>query len=59
LLGWADRDEVDRGLADAPYPPNFPKQEGEPPRVQSSRMNKANWTEPDGPATEIERQDLN
>jgi hypothetical protein len=26
-----------------PYPPNFPKQEGEPPRVQPSKMNTANW----------------
>ena len=49
LLEWADRDEQDRGLGDAPYPPNFPKQEGEPPRVQPSRMNKANWV--DDPAT--------
>jgi DNA ligase D len=44
LLEWAERDETDRGLGDAPYPPNFPKQEGEPPRVQPSRMNKANWS---------------
>ena len=44
LLEWADRDERDRGLGDAPYPPNFPKMEGEPPRVQPSRMNKANWS---------------
>ena len=43
LLEWADRDEHDRGLGDAPYPPNFPKQEGEPPRVQPSRKNAANW----------------
>lgn len=43
LLEWAERDERDRGLADMPYPPNFPKQEGEPPRVQPSRMNKGNW----------------
>ncbi|MEO6885527.1 MAG: non-homologous end-joining DNA ligase [Jatrophihabitantaceae bacterium] len=49
LLDWADRDERN-GVADAPYPPNFPKQEGEPPRVQPSRMNKANWA--DAPATE-------
>jgi DNA ligase D len=45
LLEWAERDERDHGLGDAPYPPNFPKQEGEPPRVQPSRMNKANWGE--------------
>ena len=59
LLEWAERDERDRGLGDAPYPPNFPKQEGEPPRVQPSRKNKANWTEQDRPAAEVERQDLN
>ncbi len=45
LLEWAERDETDHGLGDAPYPPNFPKQEGEPPRVQPSRMNKANWSD--------------
>ena len=45
LLEWADRDERDHGLGDAPYPPNFPKQEGEPPRVQPSRMVKEHWTE--------------
>jgi DNA ligase D len=43
LLDWAARDEQDHGLGDMPYPPNYPKQEGEPPRVQPSRMNKANW----------------
>ncbi|HEV2088781.1 MAG TPA: non-homologous end-joining DNA ligase [Cryptosporangiaceae bacterium] len=37
LLEWADRDERDRGLGDAPYPPNYPKMPGEPPRVQPSR----------------------
>lgn len=37
LLEWADRDERDRGLGDAPYPPNFPKMAGEPKRVQPSR----------------------
>jgi len=59
LLEWADRDERDRGLGDAPYPPNFPKQEGEPPRVQPSRMNPANWAADDaGPPSEVEPQDL-
>jgi DNA ligase D len=48
LLEWAERDETDRGLGDAPYPPNFPKQAGEPPRVQPSRINKANWTDDEG-----------
>jgi DNA ligase D len=56
LLEWAERDEQDRGLGDAPYPPNFPKQDGEPPRVQPSRMNKANWG--DAPTDEVEPQQL-
>jgi DNA primase len=43
LLEWADRDETDHGLGDAPYPPNYPKMPGEPPRVQPSKMNAANW----------------
>jgi DNA ligase D len=47
LLEWADRDERDRGLGDAPYPPNFPKQEGEPPRVQPSKKVAAHWDESD------------
>ena len=58
LLEWADRDEHDRGLGDAPYPPNFPKQEGEPPRVQPSRMNKANWPADEVVAPTIEPQPL-
>lgn len=53
LLEWADRDERDHGLGDMPYPPNFPKMEGEPPRVQPSRMNRANWQDADAePAAE-------
>ncbi len=43
LLEWADRDEIDRKLGDAPYPPNYPKQPGEPPRVQPSKKVVANW----------------
>ncbi|HEY0540044.1 MAG TPA: DNA polymerase domain-containing protein [Actinoallomurus sp.] len=37
LLEWADRDERDHGLGDMPYPPNYPKMEGEPKRVQPSK----------------------
>ncbi|RAY11664.1 ATP-dependent DNA ligase [Actinomadura craniellae] len=37
LLELAERDERDRGLGDMPYPPNYPKMEGEPARVQPSR----------------------
>ncbi|HWB67085.1 MAG TPA: non-homologous end-joining DNA ligase [Mycobacteriales bacterium] len=40
LLEWADRDEADRGLGDAPYPPNYPKMPGEPMRVQPSRAKR-------------------
>ncbi len=40
LLERADRDERDRGLGDAPYPPQFPKMEGEPKRVQPSRAKR-------------------
>jgi DNA ligase D-like protein (predicted polymerase) len=36
LLELAARDEAN-GLADAPWPPNFPKMEGEAPRVAPSR----------------------
>jgi DNA ligase D len=40
LLELADRDERDRGLGDMPYPPNYPKMEGEPRRVQPSKARK-------------------
>jgi DNA ligase D len=59
LLEWAERDERDHGLGDAPYPPNFPKMEGEPPRVQPSRMNQANWQDDGARPVEVEPQDLN
>jgi len=36
LLEWSARDERD-GLGDMPYPPDHPKMEGEPKRVQPSR----------------------
>jgi bifunctional non-homologous end joining protein LigD len=39
LLELAARDERG-GLGDAPWPPNFRKQKGEPPRVQPSRARK-------------------
>jgi DNA ligase D len=47
LLEWADRDEADHGLGDAPYPPQYPKMPGEPPRVQPSKMNPDNWPKTD------------
>ncbi|MEU4688043.1 non-homologous end-joining DNA ligase [Actinoplanes sp. NPDC023714] len=43
LLEWSARDEKD-GLGDMPYPPDHPKMPGEPPRVQPSKINKANWS---------------
>jgi DNA ligase D len=39
LLGWWDRD-VAAGLGELPFPPDFPKMPGEPPRVQPSRARK-------------------
>ena len=40
LLELADRDEAE-GLGDAPWPPHFRKQRGEPKRVQPSRAKRA------------------
>ena len=39
LREWVERDEK-AGYGEAPYPPNFPKMPGEPPRVQPSRARK-------------------
>ena len=39
LLELAERDEAE-GLGDAPWPPHFRKQKGEPKRVQPSRAKK-------------------
>ena len=50
LLEQADRDLAERGLGDLPYPPDHPKMPGEPPRVQPSRKNPANWQRSDDPA---------
>ncbi|MBG0740991.1 non-homologous end-joining DNA ligase [Paeniglutamicibacter antarcticus] len=43
LLSWWDRD-VAAGLGELPFPPDYPKMPGEPPRVQPSRARK-----PDAP----------
>jgi DNA ligase D-like protein (predicted polymerase) len=40
LLELARQDEEERGLQDAPWPPHFPKQAGEPKRVAPSRARK-------------------
>jgi hypothetical protein len=45
LLDWSERDEHELGQGDAPYPPNFPKMEGEPPRVQPSKKVASHWGE--------------
>ncbi len=42
LLQWWERDLSD-GLGELPFPPDFPKMPGEPPRVQPSRKNPDNW----------------
>ncbi|MGM7697704.1 non-homologous end-joining DNA ligase [Microbacterium sp. A84] len=39
LLSWWERDVGD-GLGELPFPPEFPKMPGEPPRVQPSRAKK-------------------
>ena len=39
LLAWSARDMAD-GLMDAPWPPVYPKQPNEPPRVAPSRARK-------------------
>ena len=44
LLAWSDRDMAN-GLMDAPWPPVYPKQPNEPPRVAPSRARK---TDPEG-----------
>lgn len=39
LLAWWDRD-LKNGLGELPFPPDYPKMPGEPPRVQPSRAKK-------------------
>lgn len=40
LLEWVERDEKE-GRGEAPLPPHFPKEKGEPKRVQPSRAKKS------------------
>ncbi|NYE21230.1 non-homologous end-joining DNA ligase [Microbacterium immunditiarum] len=47
LLEWWQRD-LDDGLGELPFPPDFPKMPGEPPRVQPSRINPENWPKEEG-----------
>jgi DNA ligase D len=46
LLEMYARDE-EQGHGDMPYPPDYPKMPGEPPRVQPSRINPTNWESAD------------
>ncbi len=39
--------DLERGLGELPFPPDHPKMPGEPPRVQPSKKNPANWTDQD------------
>ena len=39
LLEWWERD-LENGIGELPFPPDFPKMPGEPPRVQPSRAKK-------------------
>jgi DNA ligase D len=39
LMGWWERD-LAAGLGELPFPPDFPKMPGEPPRVQPSRARR-------------------
>ncbi|MDH3499045.1 MAG: ATP-dependent DNA ligase [Acidimicrobiia bacterium] len=43
LMEWMVRDEEEYGQGEAPWPPQYPKMPGEPPRVQPSKMVKENW----------------
>jgi hypothetical protein len=54
---WATIDDVacsiepllrlydESGLGEMPYPPDYPKMPGEPPRVQPSKKVEAHWDE--------------
>jgi len=39
LMEWVARDE-ENGIGEAPWPPNYPKMPGEPPRVQPSKQRR-------------------
>jgi hypothetical protein len=38
-MEWVVRDE-ENGIGEAPWPPNYPKMPGEPPRVQPSKQRR-------------------
>ena len=43
LLEQFERDKTDRGEGELPYPPDYPKMPGEPPRVQPSKKVAEHW----------------
>ncbi|MGU3409309.1 non-homologous end-joining DNA ligase [Microbacterium sp. M1A1_1b] len=45
LLAWWERD-LENGLGELPFPPDFPKMPGEPPRVQPSRAKRPATEQP-------------
>jgi DNA ligase D len=47
LMGWWERD-LAAGLGELPFPPDYPKMPGEPPRVQPSRARKPAADSPGG-----------
>lgn len=49
LLAWWERD-VEDGLGELSFPPEFPKMPGEPPRVQPSKKVAAHWNADGEPA---------
>jgi DNA ligase D-like protein (predicted polymerase) len=54
LLELSARDEAE-GLGDAPWPPNYRKQDGEPPRVQPSRKRRPD-ADYDSPGARADRE---
>lgn len=48
LLEWWRRD-LEAGLGELSFPPEFPKMPGEPPRVQPSKKVEGNWDANGGP----------
>ncbi len=48
LLRLAEQDEA-AGLPDAPWPPHYDKQAGEPPRVQPSKRRAGDRSRPGSP----------
>ena len=49
LLEWWQRD-LDAGLGELSFPPDYPKMPGEPPRVQPSKKVAENWDADGNPA---------